>query len=139
MNCDQCQFLHTATWDSEIPRRCYRHGDSIWSDADSERTGGLSNQCSPEATFFIQATEPIPEDSAPAPEAYVVLKDTIVQRMKTAGLLGNLVAMVSSLPTEDRFEFDQSSWFTSTNPRIRYGISACGGNPDEILAFDPFA
>ena len=139
MNCDRCQFLHTASWDSEIPRRCYRHGSGIWSDAMAERTGGLANQCGPLARHFAQATDPAPMDPAPPAAPYPILKDTIVQRMKSAGLLGNLAAMVGSLPPEDRFEFDQSSWFSSTNPRIRYGITACGGDPSIILAPDPLA
>ena len=77
--------------------------------------------------------------AAKGSDSWPVLKDTIVQRMKAQGLLANLAAMVGSLPTEDRFEFDQSSWFASSNPRIRGGITACGGDPDTILAFDPMA
>lgn len=73
----------------------------------------------------------------PAPESWPVLKDTIVQRMKAQGLLLNLAAMVGTLSAEDRFEFDQSSWFSGSNPRIRAGIVACGGDPVSILAFDP--
>lgn len=68
-----------------------------------------------------------------------VLKDTIIQRMKTAGLLTNLIAAVNSLSVEDRFEFDQSSWFKSSNPKITAGIVACGGDPIAILAFDSLA
>jgi hypothetical protein len=76
---------------------------------------------------------------ATPPMTWPVLKDTIVQRMKAVGLLSNLAGMVETLSKEDRFEFDNSSWFASNNPRIAAGISECGGDPIVILAFDPLA
>ena len=68
-----------------------------------------------------------------------VLKDTIIARMKDAGLLDNIIAMVGTLGTEDKFEWDNSIWFSNENPKIVGSVIACGGNPTEILAYDALA
>lgn len=82
MNCDQCQFLHTAPWDSEIPLRCYRHGSGIWSDATAERTGGLSIQCGPDALCFQEGAPS--EDPAPAP----TVPEAVTPRQVRLALIG---------------------------------------------------
>lgn len=98
---------------------------------------GTSIGCSDDPVLNRRAGCEIIEATPPA--SWPILKDTIVVRMKAQGLLSNLAAMVETLSKEDRFEFDNSSWFSSNNPRIAAGISACGGDPISVLAFDPLA
>ena len=104
-----------------------------WAVTDVGASVGISNDQTINRRVGCEIVATTPPDSWP------ILKDTIVQRMKAAGLLENLAAMVNTLPTVDRFEFDQSSWFSSSNPRIRGGIAACGGDVDTVLALDPMA
>ena len=68
-----------------------------------------------------------------------VLKDTIITRMKDAGLLDNIIAMVGTLDAVDKFEWDNSIWFSNENPKIIGAVIACGGDPVKILAYDALA
>jgi hypothetical protein len=73
----------------------------------------------------------------PAAPVYRVLKDTIVQRVKTAGKLTQLAAMIAALPADQKFEFDQSNWFSSNNALLVGGCTQLGLDPAQILAPDP--
>jgi hypothetical protein len=75
----------------------------------------------------------------PEPPVYRVLKDTIVQRIKAAGKLTQLAGMIAGLPADQKFEFDQSNWFSSNNALLVGGCTQLGLDPAEILAPDPLA
>lgn len=76
---------------------------------------------------------------APEPPVYRVLKDTIVLRVKEAGKLTQLRQVITSLTEDQRFEWDNASWFSSTNPLIVQGVQSIGLDPAIILARDPLA
>jgi hypothetical protein len=83
-------------------------------------------------------TPPPPPPAAPAPVCRV-LKDTILLRVKAAGKLGALRQAVASLGEDDRFFWDNSSWFSSDNALVRGGLFAIGCDPEEVLAPDDLA
>ncbi|MBC8011460.1 MAG: hypothetical protein H7067_15355 [Burkholderiales bacterium] len=82
------------------------------------------------------------EFKKPAPAAVVVhriLKDTLIQRVKAANKLAGLRAMIASLDDDARFEWDNSSWFSSDNALIVGGVAALQLEAAVILAADPLA
>ncbi|HSI08837.1 MAG TPA: hypothetical protein VK985_09600 [Rariglobus sp.] len=80
------------------------------------------------------ATPPVP----PAP-VHRILKDTLIQRVKAANKLADLRAMINALDADARFEWDNSSWFSSDNAMIVQGVTALGLTPATLLAADPLA
>ena len=107
----------------------------------------LFKQVDPTEPTFVEMT--IPEklaliteylgDDQLAVTSWRVLKDTIITRMKADGILDNLISIVDTLGTADRFEWDNSIWFSNENPKIIGGVTACGGDPAKILAYDALA
>jgi hypothetical protein len=53
--------------------------------------------------------------------------------------LDNIIAMVGALDVADKFEWDNATWFSSNNPKIIGAITACGGDPVAMLAYDTLA
>jgi hypothetical protein len=80
--------------------------------------------------------------ASPAPDplpVHRVLKDTIIQRVKAAGKLPQLRTVIDTLDADQRFEWDNSSWFSSNNPLLLAGMATLELNASDILAFDPLA
>jgi len=71
--------------------------------------------------------------------AYRILKDTIIQRIKSAGALDGLMGLYATLTPAQQFEFTQSTWFHSDNALIVGGVQALGLDAATILAPDPLA
>lgn len=69
---------------------------------------------------------------------YRVSKDTITDRIFNAGKLPDLISLISTLPTEQKFLWENYSWFWSNNETVRSMATQIGLNPDEILAPDPY-
>lgn len=90
----------------------------------------------PSDATLIDAIENPP---TPPVTPHRVLKDTIVQRVKAAGKLADLAALIASLPSDQRFEFDQSTWFHSDNANLLGASAALGLDAAVILAPDPLA
>lgn len=67
-----------------------------------------------------------------------VSKDTITDRIFNAGKLPDLISLISTLPTEQKFLWENYSWFWSTNQTIRGMATQIGLDPDVILAPDPY-
>ena len=74
----------------------------------------------------------------PAPQPYRVSKDTIVSRVNDATKVPDLMALIDSLPAEQKFLWDNFAWFWSTNPTIAGMCSQLGLDPAVILAPDPY-
>lgn len=69
---------------------------------------------------------------------YRVSKDTITDRIFNAGKLPDLISLISTLPTEQKFLWENYSWFWSNNETVRSMATQIGLNPDEILSQDPY-
>jgi hypothetical protein len=139
MNCENCAHLHTAAWDPGIPRRCYRHGSGIWSDATSERTGGLSIQCGPEA-LYLQEGAPS-EDPAPAP----TIPEAVTPRQIRLALIGigvfpeAITSALGSIPDQVPRAKALAEWEFATevaraHPLIGMLGAALGQSPAQIDA-----
>jgi hypothetical protein len=74
----------------------------------------------------------------PAPQPYRVSKDTIVSRVNDANKVPDLMALIDSLPAEQKFLWDNFAWFWSTNPTIVGMCQQLGLDPAVILAPDPY-
>ncbi|MFA6962449.1 MAG: hypothetical protein WC205_16965 [Opitutaceae bacterium] len=79
-----------------------------------------------------------PEPAPPTP-THRILKDTLIQRVKSADKLTELRGMIAALDADARFEWDNSSWFSSDNPMMVAGVTALGLPTATILAPDPLA
>lgn len=89
-----------------------------------------------DATLAAAIVAPEP---APAVVVHRILKDTLIQRVKTAGKLTELRGMIAALDDDARFEWGNSSWFSSNNAMIVQGVAALGLDAAVILAADPLA
>jgi hypothetical protein len=85
------------------------------------------------------ATAIVAPEPAPAVVVHRILKDTLIQRVKAAGKLTELRGMIAGLDDDHRFEWDNSSWFSSDNAFITGGVTALGLDAAVILAADPLA
>lgn len=113
-----------------------------WLDADHKQvdSGGSvgrlpDNQETTDENIAAAILNPPVPDVAP----HRVLKDTIIQRVKTAGKLAQLRAMIETLDADQRFEWDNSSWFHSNNAVLVDGITSLELDSLVILAPDPLA
>lgn len=80
--------------------------------------------------------QPVPPPPPPAP--YRVTKDTITSRVLNAGKLADLMALITSLPSEQQFLWTNYAWFWSNN-QTALGICAqLGLDPAIVLAPDPY-
>lgn len=74
----------------------------------------------------------------PTPPPYRVSKDTIVSRISQLNKLPDLINLTSSLPTDQKYLWDNFAWFWSNNQTIRGMAVQIGLDPDVVLAPDPF-
>lgn len=102
------------------------------------------------ATLYSGANTPSEADAAdcvenprtppaPAPAPHRILKDTIVQRVKAAAKLPELRGLIAVLDEDMRFEWDNSTWFSSDNSLLIEGLKSAHLDPAVILAPDPLA
>jgi hypothetical protein len=74
----------------------------------------------------------------PPPAPYRVSKDTITSRVLDAGKLPDLMTLISGLPAEQQFLWDNYAWFWSDNPTVNAMCVQLGLDPAVILAPDPY-
>lgn len=67
-----------------------------------------------------------------------VSKDTITSRVLEANKLPDLMALIASLPAEQKFLWEGFSWFWNNNQTIRGMATQIGLDPEVILAPDPY-
>lgn len=110
--------------------------------ANLERKGWVAT--TPPSYDPLTEQPPVWEDCAwvvrplPAPQPYRVSKDTIVYRIIELNKLPDLIALTSSLPTDQKYLWDNFAWFWSNNQTIRGMAVQIGLDPDIVLAPDPF-
>lgn len=74
----------------------------------------------------------------PTPSPYRVSKDTIVSRISESNKLPDLINLISSLPDEQKFLWDNFAWFWSNNQTIINMATQISLDPVVILARDPY-
>lgn len=109
-------------------------GRTFWASAPAE--GATPETIAAEVEALI-ANPPLPPTVTLPPHR--ILKDTIVQRVKAAGKLSDLRAIIGTLDPDQRFEWDSSTWFHSDNALIVNGVAGLNLDPAVILANDPLA
>ncbi len=89
-------------------------------------------------TVTVQALTPeeIAERNIVPP--YRVTKDTITSRVLEANKLPDLMALIASLPAEQKFLWEGFSWFWNNNQTVRGMATQIGLDPEVILAPDPY-
>ncbi len=103
-------------------------GRTYWSGASTPSAADLDD------ALATPRTQP-----APPVAPHRILKDTIIQRVKAANKLAELRAIIAGLDADARFEWDNSSWFSSNNALLLGGVQGLGLDPAVILAPDPLA
>jgi hypothetical protein len=69
---------------------------------------------------------------------YRVSKDTITLRILEANKLDDLIALIGTLPTNQKFLWDNFAWFWSDNQTIISMCQQIGLDSNVILAQDPY-
>jgi hypothetical protein len=69
---------------------------------------------------------------------YRVSKDTITLRILEADKLDDLIALIATLPTNQKFLWDNFAWFWSDNQTVTSMCQQLGLDPAIILAQDPY-
>jgi hypothetical protein len=67
-----------------------------------------------------------------------VSKDTIVSRISSAGKVVDLMTLIAALSPEQKFLWDNYSWFNSDNQIVVQMCQQIGLDPAVILAVDPY-
>jgi hypothetical protein len=74
----------------------------------------------------------------PPIQPHRVSKDTITSRILQANKLNDLILLIDSLPTDQKFLWNNFSWFWSNNQTIISMCQQIGLDPNTILEKDPY-